>query len=268
VVSQYLSRLYAASAGSDHPCSSDPRRRAGTYQVLPLLYGTGPLRVLINAAVLACLHLYLAGAPAAGEPLALYGEEIRFDILRKGKTIGSHTVVFRPEGDGVRARSEVNIAFDIFFFAKYRYSYQSETLWRKDRLERLDVEIEENGKRMRLTALQDGGQLTVNGFGGTAATHPATFPTEHWNAEALSSRQVLNTLTGRLNEVAIVPGAHELIDTERGPVRAALYRYTGDLTADVWYDLEGRWVKLRFKGRDGSLVEYICRKCQGPDLNS
>ena len=45
---------------------------------------------------------------------------------------------------------------------------------------------------------------------------------------------------------------------------ATRYAYSGDLKADVWYDDAGRWVKLRFRGRDGSVIEYVCRRCQGP----
>jgi geranylgeranyl diphosphate synthase type II len=63
-------------------------------------------------------------------------------------------------------------------------------------------------------------------------------------------------------------GAREYVATERGQVPATYYRYTGDLLAELWYDDDGRWVKMRFKGRDGSMIEYVCRRCQGPDAVS
>ena len=44
---------------------------------------------------------------------------------------------------------------------------------------------------------------------------------------------------------------------------ATRYAYTGDLDNEVWYDDVGRWVKMRFKGRDGSTIDYVCRRCQG-----
>jgi len=54
------------------------------------------------------------------------------------------------------------------------------------------------------------------------------------------------------------------VETERGDVFATHYVYSGELDTEVWYDDEGRWVKMRFKGRDGSTIEYVCRRCQGP----
>jgi hypothetical protein len=55
----------------------------------------------------------------------------------------------------------------------------------------------------------------------------------------------------------------EFVDTERGPVMATRYAYHGDLETEVWYDDFGRWVKMRFAGRDGSTIEYVCTLCQG-----
>ena len=54
-----------------------------------------------------------------------------------------------------------------------------------------------------------------------------------------------------------------MVATERGPVMATRYAYSGELQTEVWYDECGRWVKMRFAGRDGSIIDYVCRQCQG-----
>jgi hypothetical protein len=41
----------------------------------------------------------------------------------------------------------------------------------------------------------------------------------------------------------------------------AEYRYSGELELDAWYSEAGRWLGMRFKGRDGSTIEYFCRNC-------
>ena len=80
----------------------------------------------------------------------------------------------------------------------------------------------------------------------------------------LGQKRVLNTLTGNVNNVTLVAKGREAIATERGDVVATRYAYTGDLVdTEVWYDDAGRWVKLRFMGRDGTPIEYACRRCQG-----
>ena len=66
--------------------------------------------------------------------------------------------------------------------------------------------------------------------------------------------------------MVLVGKGREPIPTERGDVVASRYSYTGDLAdTEVWYDDVGRWVKLRFLGRDGTPIEYACRRCQGGD---
>ena len=57
--------------------------------------------------------------------------------------------------------------------------------------------------------------------------------------------------------------ALENVVTEIGRIPATRFAYSGDLQNEVWYDDAGRWVKMRFKGRDGSTIEYVCRRCQG-----
>jgi hypothetical protein len=41
------------------------------------------------AAFLIAGQLWSAGAQASADPLELYGDEVRFDIVRKGRTVGS-----------------------------------------------------------------------------------------------------------------------------------------------------------------------------------
>ena len=43
---------------------------------------------------------------------------------------------------------------------------------------------------------------------------------------------------------------------------AQRYRYFGDLSVDIWYDGDGRWVKMQFTAKDGSSIEYVCRSCR------
>jgi hypothetical protein len=44
-------------------------------------------------------------------------------------------------------------------------------------------------------------------------------------------------------------------------VEATHYKYEGEIQNDVWYDAEGRWVRMKFLGDDGSAIEFRCRKC-------
>lgn len=210
--------------------------------------------------------LFFNGArvSAAENPLTLYGDEIRFDIQRAGQVIGSHAVTFRPTQDGIEARSEVRIAVDFFIFPAFRYRYDSHGYWQDGRLRGLAVDVNDNGRRDRLRLQSHSDGLTGEHNGVPISVQEFVHPTEHWDVSVINQSRVLNTITGKINNVTITRVGEDEVPTERGPVRAAHFRYSGDLDAEVWYDAEGRWVKLRFKGRDGSMIEYTCRRCQGP----
>jgi hypothetical protein len=86
-------------------------------------------------------------------------------------------------------------------------------------------------------------------------------PTEHWSKAFLGNGALLNTITGKLNDVETVTLGSAFVPTASGIARAERYRLDGDLKIETWYDGDGRWLGMRFAGRDGSTIEYLCRDC-------
>ena len=200
----------------------------------------------------------------AADPQILYGSGIDFDVYRRGDKVGFHSVQFVRTEEHFAVTSSFQLQIDILFFTVYRYAYLSESRWRNGRLLHLKADVNDNGTTLSIEATHEssGGMKIMSPDGNlTVDTH--LFPTDHWNAEVLGETSVLNTLTGRLNNVRIVPKERTVVSTELGDVAATRYAYTGDLDTEVWYDDAGRWVKMRFKGRDNSIIEYVCRRCQG-----
>jgi len=44
-----------------------------------------------------------------------------------------------------------------------------------------------------------------------------------------------------------------------GEIEARRYKITGDLARELWYDAEGRWVRLALTARDGSKIDFLPR---------
>ena len=227
-------------------------------------------RKIIKGALIASITTLLPffGAGATpGDPYALYGEEILFDVYRDDDKVGFHRVRFSGSGDDLTVRSDFELEIDFLFLTAFRYLYRSEGQWRQGQLERLTATVDDDGEDFAFGVFRDGLQLRIEKAGGTITMDAPLFPTTHWNAGVLDQSQVLNTLTGLINQVRIEPRARESVTTERGEVPATRYAYTGELETEVWYDDSGRWVKLRFDGRDGSNIEYLCRRCQGARID-
>ncbi len=202
------------------------------------------------------------------DPLALYGDEITFDVYRQDKQIGRHVVRFNRTEHELLVSSRFELSIDVFFFTVYRFLYESEATWRLGVVDHINVEIEDNGEPFRFEARRRGGVLRIQSESGRAEFQGPLFPTNHWNSGVLDANHVLNTLTGEVHEVRIFTDGRELISTERGDIVATKYAYSGEFETEVWYDEQGRWVKMRFDGKDGVPIEYVCRRCQGPEMES
>lgn len=200
------------------------------------------------------------------DPVALYGNEIRFDVLRNGQAAGWHRIRFDRDLDNLRVSAVFHLSVELLFIPVYRFRYESKSLWRHGLLDRLTVRVDDDGTHFSLEAVRDSDRLTVRSRADTDTVDGPIFPTNHWHSGVLVEKRVLNTLTGRVNRVDIRPDVRETVPTERGDVVATRFSYTGDLETEVWYDDNGRWVKMRFKGRDGSTIDYVCRRCQGDPM--
>lgn len=113
-----------------------------------------------------------------------------------------------------------------------------------------------------MEAVATGGKLEIKGPRGERVIDGWIFPTNHWNVAQVSSEKVLNSITGQIDHIAVRPREVETIVTPHGHILAERFEYTGELhDTHVWYDRAGRWVKMSFKARDGSWIEYRCTSC-------
>lgn len=142
---------------------------------------------------------------ASNDPIQLYGDEIAFDVYRAGARVGEHRVTFARNADGLEVISTFRLAIDILFIRAYAFDYRSQSEWRDGQLMLISADIDDNGERFRFEATRENNAMTVRNSDGERVMPAPIFPTNHWNAAVRTERQVLNTLTGRLNRVAIVP---------------------------------------------------------------
>lgn len=230
-----------------------------------------PTRLVLTTGLVIAAVLWLgetaAAAPSAAratDPFTLYGPRIEFAVRRNGAPVGSHVVRFDTGSQGVKVTSVFDLKIDFLFFTAYHYRYESDSVWNHDKLIRLRAVTNDDGAKTTVEAAWRDEKFVIEGPQGEASLGHGLYPTDHWNPGVLATSRVLNTITGRVNDVRIVPQGTDHIVAEGRIIAATHYRYTGDLQNDVWYDERGHWVKLRFKAKDGSTIDYECRRCLGP----
>ncbi|MEQ8659410.1 MAG: DUF6134 family protein [Gammaproteobacteria bacterium] len=216
----------------------------------------------------ACLLTSLAAAAGTCDSGELaefvasrYGPAISFDVLRNGKTVGEHVTRFDVDDDGIAVESRMRLDISILLVPVYDFTYVSRARWCDDGLVELDARVDDNGDERRTRAVREDDELVVRHGTRELRTAATMMPTDHWNPRVVGERQVLNTLTGNVNDVTITPCARGEPAIERAAPGSVCYAYSGALDTRVWYAADGRWSGLAFEGGDGSQILYVCRDC-------
>lgn len=224
-------------------------------------------RSVLGIALSVALSLAAANAAPLSMPrnpmalAKLYGDGIDFDILRNGSQVGRQTVDFSIDGDQLVVKTMSDIAVKLLFVTVYRFHYESESRWEAGQLQDLTADTSDDGKTSQTIVRRDANGAIIDGPAGRFEVPAPVFPGEHWDIDEVRQSALLNSITGRLDHVAVADAGPDEVETSAGPHKAERYVYSGDLRLTAWYDAAGRWVGLRFTAKDGSVIDYRCRRC-------
>lgn len=216
------------------------------------------MRPVRSLAALA-LALPLALSAAAAEAAVPAGGRLDFTVLRDGAEIGRHEMVFTNGGNGLQVDISTDVKVKVLFVTAYRFEHDGHEIWRDGRLVRLWSKTNDDGTAHELNAAAEGAQITVVGDGERASVDGAIVPASLWNENILKGGAILNTLDGRKMNVQVQNLGEETVQVGGRPVKAWHFSLTGDLQREVWFDERYVLVKVRFKGKDGSDIQYVLR---------
>jgi hypothetical protein len=203
-------------------------------------------------AMLAIAFSLTATAAFAMEPLS-------FTVIRNGDTVGSHTLRFQPAADGVTVTIDTNVVVKVAMIPVYRFEHHGQEVWQRDHLLALNSTTNDDGTRHSLKVNGGGGALEVNGDGTASRLPAATIPASLWNRATIGQGTLLNTLDGRAMNVTITDLGTETVTVSGQSRPARHYAMAGDLNRELWYDDTGTLVRLRFKGKDDSDIQYVLK---------
>ena len=198
------------------------------------------------------------------QAFALYGSKVEFDVYRSGRSIGTHRLEFSEEQGMLRVDVEMDLHIRVLAVFNYRYNYQATEWWKEGVLQKLDVQVNDDGELTQMTASLEGDQLRLVEGDETRWLPHDLITTNHWNAAILSQEAVLNTLTGESSQLSV-----EFLGDTKAPagleeVAVRLYRLGGELEdTQTWYDESGRWLGMEFSARDDSRIRLINRTIGG-----
>lgn len=204
------------------------------------------------------LGLLLAANIQANPWRTLYGDQLIFDVYRNGDRVGQYQTEFLGQGDHWRV--EARMALDISWLLwDYRYRYQATETWQQGELAGIDIRIDSDGDQQDFSFQRQGKWLLEQQ--GEKIELPV-LATHHYDASVVDHDRVLNTLTGKVNQIRVESLGIETLTAGGKTISAQRYQYSGDLTdTEVWYDLSGRWVGLEFVDQRGANITFKCQRC-------
>jgi len=194
-------------------------------------------------------------APSRWEPES--GDVIRFNVLREGKPFGSHAVSFSKSADGTLvAKTDVSLKAGVGPVTLFRYELDATETWVNGQLQKVTGAVNDDGKKRSVTASRKGSTLNVSGSDFKGAAPAGIIPASHWNYAQTKSGKLLSTEDGEIIDVKVVSKGREKIKAGNKTIEANRYLMDSALDVDLWYDDDGRWVKLAFEAR-GQQIEYV-----------
>lgn len=184
------------------------------------------------------------------------GDVIAYKVLRKGKDFGSHSVTFSTDGDTLTAKTNVKLKAGLGPITVFSYTLNATETWKDGHLVKLSGEVDDDGTEGSVTAEASGETLTVNGTVFQGEAPAGILPASHWNFGQTQASKLLSTEDGEILDVAVTEKGRETITVGGADIEATRYLMDSDIDVDLWYDDEGRWVKLAFEAR-GQQIEYV-----------
>lgn len=188
----------------------------------------------------------------------------RFEIFRNGTSIGRHVMTYQREGDLLKVSINIDIKVTLAgLVTLFRYEHRNEETWRGDRLVALVSSSNNDGDAEFVRGREEGDNFLLESTSGARKLPGSIVSTTYWNPLITQRSVLLNSGDGTLMKVQVVRHGEEPVEAGGTTIRASRYEFIGDLNAQLWYDATGRWVASRFKGKDGSTIDYRLQRDAG-----
>lgn len=180
----------------------------------------------------------------------------QFRVMLDGREIGSHRYTLEPAGAGTLLRSDARFDVKFLFITAYRYDHEAVERWQGGCLQSLTSRTDSNGKRTTVTAIAGEGGLAVARPAGRELHPGCVLSFAYWDPRILEADRLLNSQTGELVPVQVIPLGQDSIPVRGTPRTASRYRISGrDLQIDVWY-ADGHWIGLEALTDGGRRLRY------------
>jgi hypothetical protein len=207
------------------------------------------------ATLFAALAIFVPAAHAE-QPVP---QDLTFKIVREGDVVGVHHITFRRDAENLVVQSDLKIEVKMLAFTAYRYEQTRSEVWRDRKLVALASVANDDGTHYDIKGQDGPNGLQVASHGRSWTLPPDSVPASYWNVSMVTAknRPLIDAQSGKILDATVKQIGQEKITAGGKEIVATHYRLGAKQPRDLWYDAQGRWVKMRAKGSDGSVAEWV-----------
>lgn len=189
---------------------------------------------------------WLAGLPPDGR--------LDYRVTRAGAEIGQQSVEFLRDGNGLVVRTHVEIDVSFLSIPLYSFRHDAVERWTEGRLVALSTSSDDDGKHREVELVAQNGRL-MGRYNDNPVDLPGDLiPASLWHPKTVTATIVLDPIRGRERQVKVADMGLETVKAGGGEIEARHYSMTGQIKRELWYDADGRLVRVRFPAKDGSEI--------------
>lgn len=200
------------------------------------------------------------GAAVVFGAAAAQAETLNYTVTRDGSTIGTHSVTIDANGGATQVAIDTDIEVKVLFVTAYKFKHSSREAWQNGQLMSITSTTDDDGTPKELTVRAENGRLTVDsvvkGQDRRQYATVGTLPASLWNPDTVKQGELLNTLDGQMMQVRIEDKGAATVEAGGKSVDAHHYAISGELTRELWFDAQGRLVRMRFPDKTNSEIVY------------
>lgn len=213
-------------------------------------------RLLLGLALSPAIGL-LAPGPVLASTAELPPDGVyRYELTHSDHgDLGTHTITIASDGDERRVAVERRLKVSRVLITVFREETDTEEVWRDGRMVSYS-RVTDGDEAGGLSAREEAGVLVAEGPEGRFELPLGTFPTHPWNPAIVEETLLMDTGSGRPVRVAIEEAGEEEIVVGGRRLEARRYEMTGEQRRNLWYDDQGRLLRMDILREDGGSVRF------------
>jgi hypothetical protein len=180
-----------------------------------------------------------------------------FRVFLDEREIGIHRFQLIESEDRRTLSSTARFAVRLLMIPAYRYEHVATERWDGDCLEQLISRTDDDGEAFEVQAERLRDATIVRTPRGTQRLDACVMSFAYWNPRMLRETRLLNPQDGEYVNVRIDTAGTETIIVSGTPTQARRYALrSADLSIDLWYSLDDRWLALETIAPGGRKLSY------------